>query len=335
MIVNVARFPGAIVACRAWLVKLIQKEELGLMASNDEKDVSLMALNQYMRFVKWSPRLTPEQEEQLFQCVLRGRQERLKPFPDEAVLQEAKQARDRLVEGYQALVICIGKTYRRLCTSMEQLDVIQEGNIGLLYALENHQPGEDHSLRVYACICIRRSIVDAWRKCDRHIRLPRHARKAVAQMLDEKRQLEEYLGCEPTPQQLAQRMGVRVERVYDLLEWSSFRCESLEQLLEEDESEDEIELVDRVLLAAGRYSAEKGIYEQVVRQAMQRLSPRQQEVIALRYGFDDGGSRRTQDEVGQILGMRQGNVSTVESRAKAILRAALSGAFSEEHEVVA
>src|SRR5436309_3362879 len=101
----------------------------------DDQHVSLLALDQYMRLVKWTPELTLEEEGQLLERVEPGKQEQLKPYPDRLVLEEAKQAYDRLVAGFQPLVIHIASTYRYRVRSIELMDLIQEGNIGLLQAI--------------------------------------------------------------------------------------------------------------------------------------------------------------------------------------------------------
>ena len=109
---------------------------MSLTRNQDDQDVSLLALDQYMRLVKWTPELTLEEEGQLLERVGRGKQEQLKPYPDRLVLEEAKQAYDRLVAGFQPLIIHIASTYRYRVRSMDVMDLIQEGNLGLLQAID-------------------------------------------------------------------------------------------------------------------------------------------------------------------------------------------------------
>src|SRR5215472_7175053 len=105
------------------------------MSKNDDRDVSLMALDQYMRAVRWTEPLAEEEEATLLRRVERGKQERLAPCPNQWVLSLARHARDRLVEGYQPLVIAVAKRCLWRFESMELLDLVQEGNIGLLRAI--------------------------------------------------------------------------------------------------------------------------------------------------------------------------------------------------------
>src|SRR5437667_1145021 len=109
---------------------------MSMKCDQDDQHISLLALDQYMRWVKWTPELTLEEEGQLLERVERGKQEQLKLCPDRQVLEEAKQARDRLVAGFQPLVIHIASTYRYRVRSMELMDLNQEGNVGLLQAID-------------------------------------------------------------------------------------------------------------------------------------------------------------------------------------------------------
>jgi RNA polymerase primary sigma factor len=110
-----------------------------LMMRHDDSDVSLMALDQYMRQLRGMCPLTDEEEKRLVQCVERGRAEAFQVWPDKQVLEEAKQARDRLIEGFLRLVVCLARQYVGVCRGMDLLDVVQEGNEGLLKAIDRHE----------------------------------------------------------------------------------------------------------------------------------------------------------------------------------------------------
>lgn len=302
----------------------------------DTRDVSLLAFDQYMRFLRWSPQLTPEHEAHLFAQLSQGRCEQEKMVPNQQVIAQARQARDRLVEGFQGLVICIAKTFRRRCTSTEPLDLIQEGNIGLLYALEHYHPDDRQSFVPIASLCIRHRMTHLLQEYDRMIRVPRCFLQDIAWMLAEKRQLEDYLGTEPTVPQLAEKMSLRVERVYELIEWSSRKVESLEHLIEDAEEDDEPGFVSVFASSSGEPTAHHETLERVVHEVLEAALPaRQREVIRLRYGLDEFGFARTQDEVGAVLGIQQSSVSSAEGRAKARLRAAFTSFVMDEEGKVA
>ena len=187
----------------------------------NNRDVSLLALDQYMRTVKSISRLTSEEEACLFQWVERGRVEQFQPVPDEHILEQARLARDRLVEGYQHFVIYTAKKYRRSYHSMELLDLISEGNLGLLQALDYHKPGEGYSLVTLIGRCVNQAILEGLYSRDTMVRLPKNVAHDVEWLRQEQRQLEDYLGCEPTVQQLASQMKLSVRQVQDLLEWAA------------------------------------------------------------------------------------------------------------------
>ena len=110
------------------------------------QDVSLSALDQYVRSVKWSVPMTHEEEAQLVERVERGKVEQLNAFPDRRVLEDARQARERLVEGFQPIVLHIARKLVHRFKGMELLDVVQEGNLGVLYAIEKYDGGKAYPL---------------------------------------------------------------------------------------------------------------------------------------------------------------------------------------------
>src|SRR5437868_10600874 len=113
-------------------------------SSEEEREVSLLAIDQYMRQVRWTPDLTLQEEEELVERIARGKAEQQKACPNQVVMAEARQARDRLVEGYQRLVVYIARQYTYRFGSMELLDLVQEGNLGLLHAIDYHDASKGY-----------------------------------------------------------------------------------------------------------------------------------------------------------------------------------------------
>jgi len=185
-------------------------------------------------------------------------------------------------------------------------------------------------------LCIRHAMTHVLREYDRMIRVPRHLLKDIAWMLTEKRQLEDYLGTEPTVPQVAEKMELRVERVYELLEWSSRKVESLEHLIEDAEEDDEPGFVSVFASSPSEHTTHHETLERIVHEVLEASLPaRQREVIRLRYGLDESGFARTQDEVGAVLGIQQPSVSSAEGRAKARLRVAFTSFVMDEEGKVA
>src|SRR5437588_5762860 len=106
------------------------------MVFSQVQDVPLSAIEQYLRGVKSAAPLLEEEEAQLLLRIELGKVEQAKSFPDASALRASEQARDRLIEGYQPLLIGLARRYVRHCREMELLDLVQEGNVGLLHALE-------------------------------------------------------------------------------------------------------------------------------------------------------------------------------------------------------
>src|SRR5215470_16176266 len=120
-----------------------EEEEEAQEQDGDDRDISLLAEDQYFRQVRWSEPMPREEEATLFRRVQRGRLERVKPCPNQWVLSLAKHACDRLVEGFQPLVIHIAQRYVRLGRNLDVMDAIQAGNLGLLQAIALHEPEQE------------------------------------------------------------------------------------------------------------------------------------------------------------------------------------------------
>src|SRR2546430_9960256 len=134
------------------------EKELGSMSlheNQDDQELSFMAYDQYMRLVNWTPRLSDEEILQLLQRIAQGKAEQMKARPDAWVLAQANEARDHLVVGLQRLVICLAQRCHRRYQRLELLDLIQEGNVGLLKAIEKHQPERDREFIGFASVFIR------------------------------------------------------------------------------------------------------------------------------------------------------------------------------------
>src|SRR5258708_722109 len=222
-------------------------KEYGSMKSTHEKDnqdISLLAFDPYMRAVKSFAPPDAQAEERLLALVFQGRHEQARAVPDAQVLAVAYQARDRLVEGYQRLVISLARKYQCSCRSMELLDLIQEGNLGLLKALACHEPGEGRVFVSFACRCIHQALIAALHERERLVRLPKQVARELAWMRQEQRQLADYLGTEPTAAQGAQQMGGSVGRVWALRPCGVRRqVSSLEEMLGEEASEEGVNFV--------------------------------------------------------------------------------------------
>jgi RNA polymerase sigma factor (sigma-70 family) len=306
------------------------------MRTRDERDVSLMALDQYVREVKRIPKLTREEEAELIERVERGKAERVKPSPAARVLAEARQAHDRLIEGYQWLVIYIACKYQRRCRSMDLMDLVQEGNVGLMEAIEDHDPSKGrgpHPFRAMLTVCIRRAMLSAIYSTDLMVRLPDDVYTEIFKMRRAERQVEAVVGREATLEEVASAMQVDAARL------SEFRMliargdvESMQVLLAEDgDAEDRLDFGRLFAEAVGAEHVRQAEYEQAIQQALETvLTARQREVVQMRYGLD--GPAYTQPDAARVLGISAKGVHIAERRAKDRLRQALAPVYDSVQE---
>ena len=262
--------------------------------------------------------LQGEEEVQLLLSIKRGKLESLKRCPDNRVFREAQQARDRLVEGYQHLMMSLAKRFARHCHMMELLDFVQEGNLGLLQALENYDATKgEATFRTFAFSWMRCSMLAAFWQNEGAIRLPQNKVRAMKQMGIVNTRLLTELGYEPTIAETAQAMGLPEREVCDLIILQAQQVISLYLPLDED---GETMLADAIVDPVASSFADDGFTS--VEDVFKHLTHREQVVIKLRYGFEDGYTY-TQREVADLLGVALTTVQMVDRRARMRLRRAL------------
>jgi RNA polymerase primary sigma factor len=231
-----------------------------------------------------------------------------------------EEAKRRLIESNLRLVMAITRNYTR--ASVPLLDLIQEGNLGLIRAVEKFDYRLGYKLSTYATWWIRQAITRALADQGRTIRLPVHVADQVRRLLRSRRQLAQKLNHEPTLAELAHETQQSEERVRELLELVENPV-SLETPVGDGESlyGDLIEDVNS--LAPHEQSAEQARGRELAG-ALEQLNPRMRRVLSLRFGLD-GESPRTLEEVGTQLGITRERVRQLETRALRELRQAAPG----------
>ena len=309
------------------------------MSFHDDQDVSLMAYDQYLRLVHWTPRLSDEEILQLLQQIARGKGEQGKACSDRQVLAQAKEARDHLVVGLQRLVLCMAQRCHRRSQRMELLDLIQEGNIGLLKAIESHQPERDEEFIGFASISIRQALWQAVLERGELIRLPENIGRMVTKVYKVERGLAVTLGRDPSPAEVAQAMGIEEQALHEALACEQQRrsMKSLQGLLREEDAEEQQSFVSLFEVWVEADEAQRVRVEQAVEQALTRLSTREREVMRFRYGLD--GQCLTDPDMAQVMGTTRKAVECLGVHARKRLRQALAplvlGAQGEDEGKVA
>src|SRR2546430_753722 len=221
------------------------------------------------------------------QCVERGKVEASEVWPDKRVLEEANQARDRLIEGFLRLVVCIARQYVGVCRGMDLLDLIQEGNEALLKAIERHQSGKGSPLVAFVSRYVRGAMLMALYRRDGMVRIDGLTLQALRQLRLAEDRLVAALGREPYLREMASEMGVGVDKVLDLLEVRERKqVASLQGILAEERDEDEYRFVSLFAHEVAAEMTRQQDLEDVVQEAFETaLTPRQREVVQLRYGL--------------------------------------------------
>jgi RNA polymerase primary sigma factor len=283
----------------------------------NQEGVSLYALDQYRREVKWIPPVTEEEEARLLQCIERAKGAAYTVRLDDDVCGEAQHALTRLVEGYQAMVLGIAVRYAPYCREIELLDLVQEGNLGLLQACEHYDGRKSGpSFGVWASSWIRGTIRCALFR-EGAIRLPLEKARAVRLMNKVNRALFATLGRDPSLEETAQEMGMTPRQVCKLVVLQEQKVVSLHTPIDED---GEVLLEEVIADSSASSFAEDGFSS--VDDVLSSLTRQEREVMKLRYGLDDGHPR-TQREVAELTGMKLSTVQMLDGRAKRRLRRAL------------
>ena len=233
----------------------------------------------------------------------------------ERVVADGEEARDRFVRANLRLVIWVARRYRGAGLSLG--DLVQEGNLGLLRAVETFDHRKGFTFSTYATWWIRQRIGRALADTGRTIRVPGHVAEALSVLGRISAELLESLGREPTPEELAKESGFSLERVRQCL-----KAEPDLVSLSVGVGDDGAELGDMLAdpgATAPDDAAVVAVQSAAVRESLSRLRDREREVIELRYGFADG-SPRTLEEVGKQFSVTRERARQIEAKALTKLR---------------
>ncbi|MBY8861888.1 sigma-70 family RNA polymerase sigma factor [Nocardia sp. CA2R105] len=236
---------------------------------------------------------------------------------DLAVLvRDGQAARQHLLEANLRLVVSLAKRYTG--RGMPLLDLIQEGNLGLIRAMEKFDYAKGFKFSTYATWWIRQAITRGMADQSRTIRLPVHLVEQVNKLARIKRELHQQLGREATDEELANESGIPVEKIADLLDHSRDPV-SLDMPVGNDEEAPLGDFIEDSEATSAESAVIAGIMHNDVRSVLATLDEREQQVIRLRFGLDDG-QPRTLDQIGKLFGLSRERVRQIEREVMAKLR---------------
>ena len=254
----------------------------------------------YLKDIGKIPLLTPERETYLAEQISLGN----------------KEAKDELIEANLRLVVSIAK--RHVGKGMYFLDLIQEGNLGLIKAVEKFDYSKGYKFSTYATWWIRQAITRAIADQARTIRIPVHMVETIHKVSRTARQLLQEFGREPTTDEIAECLNITAEKVREIMKIAQDPV-SLETPIGEEEDSHLGDFVEDVDSPAPSDSASYSLLREQLCNILHTLTPREEQVIKLRFGLEDGRSR-TLEEVGKQFQITRERIRQIEAKALRKLR---------------
>ena len=254
----------------------------------------------YLKEIGKVPLLTPEEEIELAKRMAQG----------------DKEAKKRMAEANLRLVVSIAKRY--VGRGMLFLDLIQEGNLGLIKAVEKFDYTKGYKFSTYATWWIRQAITRAIADQARTIRIPVHMVETINKVMRISRQLLQELGHDPSPEEIAEEMGLPVEKVREILKIAQEPV-SLETPIGEEEDSHLGDFIPDEDASEPSEAASFTLLKEQLSEVLSTLTPREEKVLRLRFGIEDGRTR-TLEEVGKEFNVTRERIRQIEAKALRKLR---------------
>jgi RNA polymerase primary sigma factor len=278
-----------------------EEPEIAVPGTSYLDDISDDSVRLYLREIGKIPLLTAEEELALAKKVVSG----------------DKRAKDAMAEANMRLVVSIAKRY--VGRGLDLLDLIQEGNTGLLRAVEKFDPERGFKFSTYATWWIRQAITRAIADQARTIRIPVHMVETINKLLRTQRRLTQELNREPTNEEIAAAMEMDVDKVEHIMKIKQ-DISSLDASVRDDEEDSVLgDFIEDEDTKTPTESASEQLLKEQVKQILSTLTEREQKILRLRFGLDDGKSH-TLEEVGQEFSVTRERIRQIEAKALAKLR---------------
>ena len=266
-------------------------------------DVSDDSVRLYLREIGKIPLLSAEEEMDLARRIVEG----------------DKKAKDKMAESNMRLVVSIAKRYSG--RGLDFLDLIQEGNTGLLRAVEKFDPDKGFKFSTYATWWIRQAITRAIADQARTIRIPVHMVETINKLLRTQRRMTQELNREPTIEELSKELDMEPEKIEYVIKIKQ-DISSLDAGVGRDGEDDDSVLQDFIVdedTVSPEDSASNQLLKEQVQEILSSLSDREQKIVRMRFGLDNG-KNHTLEEVGQEFAVTRERIRQIEAKALAKLR---------------